>query len=138
MAPNAGLENTEQPIKCKLGHVTSPNLLGDDMSQISSQCPNFKSFWWVELKTALYKGQNRGQISDIDDVINTSKMSDMRQNSYNDLNVLLYCTYQISSPCKVITHLPWPIYLKKTPQDLWGGVHPPIWKVLLNLKIWFF
>ena len=63
--------------------------------------------------------------SDIDDVINTSKMSDMRQNSYIDLNVLLYCTYQISSPCKVITHLPWPIYLKKTPQDLSGGCTPP-------------
>ena len=53
-------------------------------------------------------------------------MSDMRQNSYNDLNVLLYCTYQISSPCKVITHLPWPIYLKKQLR-IYGGGTNPIW-----------
>ena len=35
MALNAGLQNTERPIKCELGHVTSPNLLGDVMSPIS-------------------------------------------------------------------------------------------------------
>ena len=35
MAPNAGLQNTEHPIKYELGHVTSPNLLGDVMSPIS-------------------------------------------------------------------------------------------------------
>ena len=42
--------------------MTSPNLLGDVMSPISRHWPSFKSFWVVELKTALYKGQTREQI----------------------------------------------------------------------------
>ena len=55
MAPNAGLIDT----KCELGHITSPNLLGEVMSQISRHWTSFKSSWLVELKTALYQGQDR-------------------------------------------------------------------------------
>ena len=44
MAPNAGLQNTERPIKCELGHLTSPNFLDDAMSSLSRHCPSFKSF----------------------------------------------------------------------------------------------
>ena len=62
MPLKAGLYNTERPIKCELGHVTSPNLLGDVMLPISRHWPIFKSFWLVDLKTALYKGQTREQI----------------------------------------------------------------------------
>ena len=43
-APNAGLANTERPIKCELGHVTSQHLLADVMSSISRHCPGFKFF----------------------------------------------------------------------------------------------
>ena len=36
--------------------VTSSNLLRDVMSSISRHWTSFKSFWWVELKSALHKG----------------------------------------------------------------------------------
>ena len=49
-------------MKCELGHMTSPNLLGDVMSPISRHWPSFKSFLLVELKTSPYKGQTRGLI----------------------------------------------------------------------------
>ena len=38
--------------KSELGHVTSPNLLGEVLSSISRHWPSFMSFWWVELKSA--------------------------------------------------------------------------------------
>ena len=41
--------------------MTAPNLLGDVMSPVSTHWPSFKSFWLVEVKTALYKGQTREQ-----------------------------------------------------------------------------
>ena len=62
MAQNAGLSNTELPIKCNVGHVTPPNLLTEVKSWISGHWPSPKSFCWVELKTALYEGQTGEQI----------------------------------------------------------------------------
>ena len=59
---------TERSVKCQsakcktvyeilTSRVTLPNLLGDVMSSISRHRPSFKSFWWAQLKTALYKDQ---------------------------------------------------------------------------------
>ena len=62
MPKKAGLWNTEQPIRCEIGHVTLPNLLGNVMSSISRHWPSFRSFWWVELKWVLKKSQTRAQI----------------------------------------------------------------------------
>ena len=62
MLASQDLQNTERYIKCKLGHVTSPNLLGDVMSSMSRHLPSFKSFWRVQLKMAFYKTHTRGQI----------------------------------------------------------------------------
>ena len=62
MASNAGLWNAKRPIKCVLGHATSTNLLGNGMSLMCRNWPTFKSFWWIQPKTALYKGQARAQI----------------------------------------------------------------------------
>ena len=38
------------------------NTCKEVMSSISRQWPSFKSFWWVELILAFYKGQTRAQI----------------------------------------------------------------------------
>ena len=43
-AEKAGLWNTERPIKCELGHVTSPNSLEDVVLLASRHQPSFKSF----------------------------------------------------------------------------------------------
>ena len=51
-----------RPLKCEVDHLTSTNLLGDVISPISRHWPSFKSFWVIELKTALHEGQTRGQI----------------------------------------------------------------------------
>ena len=51
--------DTERLIICKLGHMTSPNLLNDIILSTFRHWPSFKSLRWVGLKTALYKGQTR-------------------------------------------------------------------------------
>ena len=50
---NCRSDYTERSIKCKLGPVISPNLLGDIMSSPSRYRSRFKSLCWVELKMAL-------------------------------------------------------------------------------------
>ena len=48
--------------KCKLCHLTSPNSMDDVMSSKFRHQQSFKFFWWVELKSAFYKGQTRAQL----------------------------------------------------------------------------
>ena len=59
---NATKRGLQRSIKWKLGHMISPNLLGDVMSSISRHWPSFKSFWSVELKSSFYKDHTRGRI----------------------------------------------------------------------------
>ena len=52
------VSKTKRPIQCEIGHMTWW-WIGDVMSSISRHWPSFKSFWWVQSKTALYRGQPR-------------------------------------------------------------------------------
>ena len=60
MAPNAGLENKEQPMKWEVGNVI--NQIHWVMSCHQYLDTDQVSRTVVELKTALYKGQTREQI----------------------------------------------------------------------------
>ena len=64
--------------------------------------------------------------SDIDDVINTSKMSDMPQNISVIITRLGDCTYQVSSPYNVFNLVAVANMSEKTPLDLWG-VYTTLW-----------
>ena len=64
--------------------------------------------------------------SDIDDVINKSKMSDMPQNFFCDKNGLGDCTYQVSSPYKVFNLVAVANMSEKNTSRFMGGVHPPL------------
>ena len=68
-AEKAGILNTERPIKCNLGHVSSPNLLVDVMSSIYRHCPSFKSFWQVGLKKVFHSGQTRALIFKFENLV---------------------------------------------------------------------
>ena len=78
---------------------------------------------------ALAKNCKMTKKSDIDDVINTSKMSDKTQKTFFVIRTRLGdCTYQVSNPYKVFHLVAVANMSEKTPQDLWGGVvHLPFW-----------
>ena len=67
--------------------------------------------------------------SDIDDVINTSKMSDMPQNIFFLIRMCLdNCPYQVSNPYKVFNLVAVAnMCVKNTSRFMGGGCTPPLW-----------
>ena len=65
--------------------------------------------------------------SDIDDVINPSKMSDMPQNFFVIRTRLSHCIYQVSSPYKVFNLVAVANMSEKNNPRFMGGCTPPLW-----------
>ena len=65
--------------------------------------------------------------SDIDDVINTSKCRISLKTFLIIPTCLDDCIYRVSSPYKVLVLLAVVNMSEKTPLDLWGVVHLPLW-----------
>lgn len=75
---------------------------------------------------AVAKNSKMTKKSDIDDVINTSKMSDMPQNFFVIRKRLGDCTYQVSSPYDVFDLVAVANMSEKNTPRFMGGVYTPL------------
>ena len=104
------LQDTERPIKCELGHRTSPNLLDDIISSTSRYWPIFKSLRWVGLKTALYKDQTRLQI--------------LRKSGLRNLVCILLIICDLATKNISLRNSKTSMRILKRPRKLWIVYHP--------------
>ena len=119
---------TKRLLHIKLGRVVDPIIF---YVKIKSFCKIYDTCCGQKLQN--------DEKNDIDDVTNTSKMSDMPQNFFNIIisKCLDNGTYQLSSPYKVFNLLTVANMSEKNTSRLMGGVHPPRVNILTETTYLF-